>query len=300
VNPIYFTAHDNQARPTAAQAAGTFSLADRDFTLSKTAGGALLRLGYSMHLVPGVHVSLSGITAEFFFHGKHQPELPLGLATDPTCYVIDADHEFRGGVRQFIIQGHLRLPLGLEALEAIERHRDGEVPEIAVVMNATAFVKNKEAGHYEACKLDFASPGPIRHQLQRDAWLIQIRNVAKVGSVLVEIPLAVTRQPPWDRVWARLDAAAANLALGGESGNKSCVNEVRQALDIWRKIDGFEAGSKGGKGKDQRQRLYDIANALYHYCGLSAHADEHDTNWNRADAILSLSVLCGLLSARAP
>jgi hypothetical protein len=300
VIPFYFTAHDNQARPQPGRAAGSFALSDRDFTLSKTAGGALLRLGYAIHLLPGVHVSLSGLTADVLFHGKPQVDLPLGLAGDPACHVIDTDHEFPIGVRQFIIQGHLRLPLTFDALEAIERFRDGGVPEIAVTMNATAFVKNKATGHYEACRLDFASPSPVRHALQRDAWLTQMRNAAQVGSVLVEIPLAVTRQPPWDRVWARLDAATADLGQGGESGNKNCVHEVRQALDAWRKIDGIEAGSKGGKEKDKRQRLHGVANALYHYCSLSAHADEHDTDWSRADAILALATLCGLLSARDP
>jgi hypothetical protein len=51
-------------------------------------------------------------------------------------------------------------------------------------------------------------------------------------------------------------------------GWKNCVAEVRQALDAWRTIDGFAAGSQAGKKKDKRQRLYDAANALYRYCVL--------------------------------
>ncbi|MBW4091858.1 MAG: hypothetical protein HIU82_12245 [Proteobacteria bacterium] len=257
-------------------------------------------MSYVMHLDRGVRVTISGITAEIACRGKHPAPLPLGIATDPDCYVIDTDHEFAGGQRQFIIRGHLRLPLTFAALEAAERCRDGEPPDFAISMHASAFAEDKQTGRYDACRLDLNEPGPILIDVDRDTWHGQIRNVSPMGSVLVEIPLVVSRNAPWDKVWARLNAAAAGLAQGGESGNKSCVNEVRQALDAWRKIDGFEASSRGGTAKGKRQRLYDSANALYHYCSLSVHADEHVESWTRADAVLALSTLCALLSARDP
>lgn len=300
MNSVYFTGPDNDARPRSQQAAGSLNFPGNEISLSKTADGAMLRLGYVMHLVPGVHVSISGITGEIAFL-RHQSALQLGIAFDPDCYVVDTDHQFQGGARQSIIRGQLRLPLTLGALEAAERFRDGAPPEFAITLRATAFVGNKETERFDACRLDFAPIGPIQLHADRDTWQRQIRNVSPMGSVLAEIPLAVTREAPWDRVWARLDAASANLAHGGESGSKNCVSEIRQALEAWRAIDGFNARlSPAERQKDKRQRLFDVASALQHYCSLSVHADEHQTEWNRADAIMALSTLCALLSARNP
>lgn len=297
---FYFIGPDNDARPRSGQEAGSLAFSEKEILLSKTADGAMLRLGYVMHLVPSVHVSISCITGEVAFRGKQPPDLQLGIAFDPHCYVVDTDHEFQHGVRQLLVRGQLQLPLTLAALEAAERFRDGAPPEFVITLHASVFVENKEAGRFDACRLDLAPSGPLQFQAHRDTWQNQIRNVSPMGSVLPEIPLAVTRQAPWDRVWARLDAASANLAQGGENGYKNCVSEIRQALDAWRKLDGFEAGSQAGKQKDKRQRLHDTANALYHYCSLSVHADEHQANWARADAVLALSTLCALLSARDP
>ena len=61
--PLYFTGANNDARPQPGQPAGSVDLSEKDISLIKTAGGALLRFTYRMQLVPGVHVSLSAITA---------------------------------------------------------------------------------------------------------------------------------------------------------------------------------------------------------------------------------------------
>jgi hypothetical protein len=299
--PIYFTGPNNDARPQPGRAAGSLEFSDKEIFLIKTADGAVLRFAYRMQLVPGVHVLLTAITAEIGFQGKQLHHLPLGIAVDPECHVIDTDYQFpMGGLRQFILSGNLQLPLTRAALEAAERIREGEPPAFTIVLHGSAFVANKETGGYDLCRVDIAQPGPIQLRADRDVWQSQVRNASPMGSVLVEIPLAVTRDAPWDRVWARLDAASASLSQGGESGNKHCVIEVRQALDAWRKIDQFETTTTGGKQKDKGQRLRDVANALYHYFSLSAHGDEHQEEWTRAEAILALSSLCALLSARNP
>ena len=80
---------------------------------------------------------------------------------------------------------------------------------------------------------------------------------------------------------------------------KVASNEVRQAIEVWRKIDDF-SGAKTAKEKNKRERLQDVANALFHYCSLSVHTDHHISHWTRADAILALASLCSLLSARDP
>lgn len=298
--PVYFIGTDNDARPQSGQAAGNLAFPEKEVSLLKTADGAILRLGYVAHLFPGVCVSLSSITGDIAFCGR-KSILHLGFVFDPICYVIDTDKEFICKTHQSVIRGRLQLSLTLAALEAIERLRAGTSPEFTIALHASAFVLNKQTGLYDACRLQAGQLGGIQVHADRDIWQSQVRNVSPIGSVLVEIPLAANRAAPWDRVWARIDAAAANLAQGGESGSKNCVSEIRQALDAWRKIDGFEAGvSPAGKQKGKRERLHDTANALYHYCSLSVHADEHQTDWTRADAILALSTLCALLSARNP
>lgn len=298
--PLYFTGSDNEARPQPGRAAGSLDISEKEIVLIKTAGGALLRFTYRIQLVPGVHVSLSAITADVGFQGKQMHHVQLGTAVDPECRVIDTDYKFPLGIRQSILRGTLQLSLTSAELETAERLREGGPATFTITLHGSALVANKETGGLDLCRVDIAHPGPIQLRADRDIWLSQVRSVSPMGSVLVEIPLATTRGAPWDSVWTRLDAASANLAQGGESGNKHCIIEARQALDAWRKIDGFETATTGGKQKDKGQRLRDVANALYHYFSLAAHSDEHQEDWTRADAVLALSSLCALLAARNP
>jgi hypothetical protein len=247
-----------------------------------------------------MEILISGITGEIGFVTKHSP-LVLGVAVDPRCHVIHTGYQFPIGLAESKINGYLRLPLSLAALEVMERLREGDQPKFTVILHGSVFVRDEESKLYDACRLqvDGSSDFPVQLMLDRDNWIQQMRNVAPMGSVLVEIPLAVTREPPWDRAWARLDAASANLVQGGENGCKTCVSEIRQALEAWRNIDMFGRAS-ADKEKDKQQRLHDIANALFHYCSLSVHADEHQSDWSRADAILALATLSTLLSVRNP
>jgi hypothetical protein len=262
----------------------------------------MLRLGYSMILSSDLHISISGITGEIGVV-TGQARLALGVAVDPQCYVIHTGYKFPSGGAQSTIKGHLRLPVSLAALEAVERLRHGAPPEFTVVLHGSVFVHDEETKLCDVCRLqiDGSSDNPVQIRADRDNWIRQMRSVSPMGSVLVEIPLPVERAEPWNHVWERLESATANLAQGGEMGCKNCVSEVRQALEAWRKIDNFQVGiSKEGKRKDKEQRLHDAANALFHYCSLSVHADEHRSPWTRADAILALATVCSLLSARNP
>lgn len=98
----------------------------------------------------------------------------------------------------------------------------------------------------------------------------------------------------------RAKAAGIETMVGNHSFRATGITEARQALDAWRKIDGFETATTGGKQKDKGQRLRDVANALYHYFSLTAHSDEYQEDWTRADAVLALSSLCALLATRNP
>ena len=177
MNPIFFTGPDIRARPEPDQPAGSLAFSGKESSLSNTADGAILRLGYTIQLVPGVHVSISGISGEIVFR---QPNvLQLGVAVDPRCYVIDTDHKFQFGP-QYTIQGQLWLPLTLTALETAERLRNGRLPEFAITLHASVFV-NKQTGLYDACRLD-TPQGPIQLSADRDIWQSQVRAVFLHGQ----------------------------------------------------------------------------------------------------------------------
>jgi hypothetical protein len=268
--------------------------------LWKTADGALLYLDYTINVNSDVHVSIASMTGEIAFCGGRSPALQLGIAIDPDCHVIDTGHQFAGGAVNSLIKGQLRLPLTRAALEAIEHVRQGNTPKFEVGLHASAFVKTKEAGPLDLCRVDFADPGPIEIEVQRDSWQTELQKVSPMGSVLIEIPVSFSRAAPWDRVWRGLDAAAINLAQGGEVAYKNCVSEVRQALDCWKEIDGFGSKQRLDRQQSKRERLQAAASALYHFCSLSVHADEHQVDWTRSDAILAISTLCSLLAVRDP
>jgi hypothetical protein len=294
--PIYFVSYDNVSRPPPSQAVGNLIVSGREVSLVAVAGGAELRLGYTMNLAPGLRLSISSIAA-----ARQQTAIRLGVAVDPLSHVIDTDYVFPHGQKHTMIRSNVRLPLSLASLEAIERIRAFQAPEFTLLLHGTAMVHENATGLDHICCLQVGSDMPIQFYADRDIWVQHVRNVSPVGSVLVEIPLAVTRAEPWNRVWKALDNAASNLAQGGEMGCKNCVIEVRQALDAWRSIESFEAAASQARRKlDKRQRLHDAASALFHYCSLSVHGDEHQTDWTRADAVLALSTLCALLSARDP
>lgn len=299
MNQLYFFRYDNRSLP--AGHAGQISFLDR-IAIIRTAGGATLRLSYTMALsTDDLEVSISGITGEIDFRKEHflvPPPLPLGVAVDPQCYVVHTGYKFPSGPAQTTINGSLHLPLSLSALEEMERIRDGGQPELSIILHGCVFVRDRQTKLYDACRVEVQN-SPIKLAINRDNWIQQICSVSPMGSVLVEIPLAVTREAPWDQVWARLDAASAHLAQGGENGCKTCVSEIRQALDAWKNIDKFKR-PQADTEKDKQQRLHDIANALFHYCSLSVHADEHQSNWTRAEATLAVAALCALLSVRNP
>jgi hypothetical protein len=86
-----------------------------------------IAVGYSITLIPDLHISVSSISGEIGVAGK-QSRLALGVAVDPRCYVIDTSYKFPIGGVQSTIKGQLQLPLSLAALEAVERLRQGDPP----------------------------------------------------------------------------------------------------------------------------------------------------------------------------
>ncbi|MHB0991296.1 MAG: hypothetical protein ACYC0M_08495 [Burkholderiales bacterium] len=297
---IYFTSADNTARPQAGMPAGNIDFKEDQISFDAIAGGTILRFGYSINLTCAIGASLFNLTAELSIV-TGDTNLSLGIAAEPASHVIDTTHEFPHGLgRNFTVNGTFCLPLTLASLESIERRRQGGDVEFIAAIRGTVLVRS-ELGHpYEPCKIDIngGPSSPIRIRVGKDRWINCLRSMSKFGSVLVEIPLPVARSSPWNEVWKHLEGASVGLAQGGEIGWKSCTSEIRHAIEEWRKIDRFS--SKVDRNKNKQERIQDIANALFHFCSLAAHSDEHTSTWNRADAIVAVACLSALLAARDP
>ena len=269
--------------------------------LEKVAGGVLLSLGYTMHLSPGLSVSISNITGEVYFQSTQQSSTALGIAADPESHVVHTGYKLPHGETASRVTGCLRLPLTPAALETIERLREGGPADFRLTVYGSAFVYDVAEKTWDACRVQVEGgmPSSVQIQVGRDHWIQQVRAVSPMGSVLVEIPLAVARTAPWSTVWEQLDKAAEHLTQGGESGWEGCVAKVRQALELRAGIDNVAPGpARADREKDRGERLDDVAKALFHYCSLAVHADRHRTQWSRADAVLAFSTLCALLAAR--
>ncbi len=300
---VHLIGYDLDTRPRGRLAAGFISLAPEMVLLEKIAGGVSLNVGYTVHLNPELCVSISNVTGELHFQGRQPSSVALGIAMDPECHVINTGYQFPHGQRESAFRGSMRLPLGLAGLEIMERLRDGGPAEFRLTMRGSAFVFNTADKSWDACMFQVDGGAALSAQVQvnRDHWSQQVRNVSPMGSVLVEIPLAVTLDAPWSGIWDQLDKASTHLAQGGESGWEGCIAKVRQALELRAKLDNVPpALAKAGREQDRMERLNEIAKALFHYCSLALHTDKHVTRWTRADAILAFSTLCAVLAAHDP
>ena len=299
MNQLFFTAYDNAARPLNGVPAGNVNFLPEGVRLEKAVGGAVLYLGYQINFAPEINVSIFNITGEIHFVGA-QSSSALGLGVTPDNHVINSDHKFPAlGQAQSIVRGSLQLSLNTASMEAIERLRGGTEPKFRIVFRGSALVYNQKAQAWDTCRLEVV-PDAFELRVSRDLWIQQIRNVSPMGSVLVEIPLAVERIAPWDAVWQEADKAAASLAQGGEAGWESCVMKVRLALERMIAIDEAPGQQQKGRDQNQFQRRREIAKALHIYCSLWVHVDNEKTVCTRADAVLALSTLCALLSSRDP
>jgi len=302
--PVHFIAYDLAPRPRGSSSAGMVHFPPDMVRLEKMVGGASLNFGYAIHLNPGTCVNISSITADLYFQGKQPASVALGIAADPESHVIHTGYKFpQGGVINSTIRGCLRLPLNLAGLETIERLRDGEQADFHLTMRGSALILDPTEKTWDAClfQVDGGMPMSAQVQVSRDLWTPQVRAVSPMGSILVEIPLATSRTPPWNAVWEQLDKAAGHLAQGGEGEWEGCIAKVRQALELRAKIEKIPQGPpKSDHDQDRRERLNGLAKALFHYSSLAVHADRHTTHWNRADAILAYSTLCAILAVQDP
>jgi hypothetical protein len=303
MNHVHFTAYDLKGRPQDDGPVGAIHFLSEMVRLEKVTGGALLLIEYTTHLNSGLYASINNITGEIYFQGRQSAPTGLGLAVDPETHILNTGYKFPQGSVESAFTGRLLLPLSPAALEAIERLRDGGPAEFRLTMRGSAFVFNALERTWDACMLqvDGGMTQAARVSVDRDYWSQQVRGVSPLGSVLVEIPLAVTRDAPWKAVWDRLDEASAHLAQGGEMGWEGCIAKIRQALELRAEIENVAPGpERADRDQDRIGRLDGLAKALFHYCSLAVHTDKHLTRWTRADAILAFSAFCALLAARDP
>lgn len=301
--PVHFIAYDLASRPHSNSSAGVIHFPPDMVRIERTAGGVSLNVGYMLQINPDTCASISSITADLYFQGKQSVPVALGVAADPESHVIHTGYKFPQNGINSVIRGCLRLPLNLAGLETIERLRDGEQADFRLTVRGSALILNPTEKTWDACmfKVDGGMPMSAQVQVSRDLWAPQVRAVSPMGSILVEVPLATSRTPPWNTVWEQLDKAAGHLAQGGESGWEGCIAKVRQALELRAKIEKIPPGPpKSDHDQDRRERLNGLAKALFHYSSLAVHADRHTTQWSRADAILAYSTLCAILAVQDP
>lgn len=279
--------------------AGDISFDGENVGLEKIAGAVRLNFRYRITLNPHLRVLLSDINGDVEFAGQQRSNtLILGTAFDPKCYVIDTDYKFPSAPPQRLIAGVLRLILTPPALEMLERYRAGSRPEFRMTFRSSALVRDSNGAEFHLCTVDMEDKITIR--TDRDSWIKQLSLVSPLGGIVVEVPLPTeTSGSPLAEVWREIQIASASLSRGGESGWRNCVVEVRRAIEVWREVDpAYTKRETLRKERNKKERLFDNADALYHFCSLSAHVAEHVETWTRSDAIFALSTLCTLLSAR--
>jgi hypothetical protein len=139
-------------------------------------------------------------------------------------------------------------------------------------------------------------------QYSSEDWATALRSLRFNDIVQLELPLASTPPGGFDGVWHQIRTAREVFLRGGPFAWESCAVSVRQALEAWERL---EAGNREqrpeGTHATKRSRLHGLRKQLHYYVGYAAHGQEpSEPEWTREDALLVLTTLCALLSARRP
>ncbi len=135
----------------------------------------------------------------------------------------------------------------------------------------------------------------------QDEWVEMIRHTGIVAPVLIEVPLPGSRPDEWAGIWKAVGEARDCLLRGGETGWKGAVTSARHALEQWQKCEPVDANAIQAKPRDDRTKV-DRQSMLRHWLLQLAHKGphSHSDEWTRADAVLLLACLSGLLAVRQP
>lgn len=187
-------------------------------------------------------------------------------------------------------------------LALVERARDGRPPALSINLKGEyCFLLPGLSPDYsvrsEPQRL-YSSHGQVEVSYPREVWVEMLRRLGVAENVLVEIPLpGRSANPRWDEVWEALVGARQAFEQGGASGWQSCVVRVRQALELWRKIEGVQTGPPVASQRSKRERLNNLRLALYENTHNFIHPQDEAS---RDDALLMLATLSVLLAERKP
>lgn len=262
----------------------------------RTAEGFLMPIPGKLHLEwnRGLQPHVSGLRACIRLQGD---DTELGIASDHAVHQaarpysdINVDLEWRGSFR---------------ALELIEMRRNhGTSPCFQFQCSGEAFyAKEIESTVFRTIPTIFH--GSVNVQYPMDAWLDRVGSLGHSANVLVEVPLPGAAPAGWDQVFGCLEEARVALIRGGETGWRGAMVAARTALEKWEGLEaaqfgpGWAAPSRPDREKwTKEQRREALRWWLYQFCHLAAH--EQASHWTRSDAIVALSTLASLLSAREP
>jgi hypothetical protein len=177
IRQVHFTAFDLDSRPRGGRSAGVIHFAPEMVRLEKAAGGALLTLGYTVHLNPDLSVSICNVTGEVYFQSTQQSSTALGIAADPESHVVHTGYKFPHGETASRITGCLRLPLSLAALETIERLREGGAADFQLTVHGSAFVFDIAEKTWDASRFQVEGGMPSSVQIQ-----VRTRSLDSTGS----------------------------------------------------------------------------------------------------------------------
>ncbi len=261
----------------------------------------------SVALVPDVREltasrSADGIVLHFpavcRFDGdpSHEPQRYLcDLCLTATFDGIEVGHgsnfEFLWGYGQH--DRSIRVELTARSLVMIERQRNGGAAMFRLeLVGKTGVVDiNHEP---RVLSMPNKVSGVQSIEIDRDRWIGLLRSTGWGNSVVTEIAIPHSAEPPWDGVLKSLQSARDALDMGGQLGWKACVTECRHVLEQWEKIAPLNIDPQA-KPRDlaRAQRLDAVRQSLYRYACDSVHSSRDLTS--RSEAVMVLGTVAGLL-----
>lgn len=262
----------------------------------RTAEGFVMTIPTSLHLEWSRELQpcVSRIRARIQLEGD---ETDLGIASDDTLHQAarprsanNVELEWRGS---------------FAVLELIEKRRkNGLSPRFLLQCSGEAFY-SKEVDGVPLRSVSTVFHGTARVQYPIDSWLQWMGALGRTANVLVEVPLPGVAPTGWDAIFESLEEARVAIGRGGETGWRGAIVAVRTALEKWDRLEkpqfgpGWAAPPVPEREKwTKEQRREALRWWLYQFCHLAAH--EQARRWAREDAVVALSVLASLVSARDP
>lgn len=193
----------------------------------------------------------------------------------------------------------------LQEFSFYEAKRRGKEPHFRMIVSGQIrYILPGEQGK-EAISLPtmFSGQGDVGYS--REVWTTMLRQLNLRDAVVVEIPFSSEPSTAWEAIWDALRDARNAFDKGGTTGWKSCVANVRHALELWQEAEpvNFGPGWQRPKHDELRERNKDqrIDNLRWHL-HQCAHLAPHTKadSWTREDALLALSTLAALLCVRDP